>query len=160
MGGAEPQHAFVAQVGGNPALALAALPIGLITLFIPTGTMASLLIAFGLSLVFVVWVLAVFLPMKSRVVGVSKVEIVVLDATKLRFQPKKVLRRLPRTHRLGELRGFLTGRVDLGDGERGWVFKGYGGTINAIDGRYVEQVPLGGGLPPRQRWSDRAKRPR
>jgi hypothetical protein len=160
MGGAVPEHAFVAQVGGNPALAIAALPIGLITVFIPTGTMVSLAIALGLSLIFVLWVLAVFLPMKSRVVGVSKVEIVVLDATKLRFQPKKVLRRLPRTHQFGELKGFLTGRVDLGGGERGWVFKGYAGTVDAIDGRYEEKVPLGGGLPPRQRWADRTKKPR
>jgi hypothetical protein len=160
MGGAAPENAFVAQVGGNPALAVAALPIGLITVFIPTGTVTSLVIASGLSLLFLVWVLAVFLPMKSRVVGVSKVEIIVLDASKLRFQPKRELRRLPRTHQFGEVKGFLTGRVDLGGGERGWVFKGYAGTIDAIDGRYAGQVPLGGGLPPRQRWSDRVKKSR
>jgi hypothetical protein len=158
MGGSEPEHAFVAQVGGNPALAIAALPLGIISVFIPTGTTTSLVIASGLSLMFVIWVLAVFLPMRSRVVAVSRVEIVVLDATKLRFQPKKVLRRLSRDHRFGELKGFLTAKVDLGGGERGWVFKGYAGTIDAIDGRYEESVPLGGGLPPRQRWADRLKR--
>jgi hypothetical protein len=158
LAGAEPQHMFVAQVGGNPALAIAALPVGILTLFLPTDTVTGVLIASGLSLLFVIWVLAVFLPMKSRVVATTRVEHVVFDASKLRFQPKRVVRRLPRDHRFGALKGFLAGKVDLGEGEQGWVFKGYGRTIDAIDGRYVETVPLGGGLPPRQRWADRVRR--
>ena len=149
----------MAQVGGNPALAIAALPVGIAHPVPPhRHRPPGSVIATGLSLLFVLWVLAVFLPMKSRVVAVTKAESVVFDASKLRFQPKRVVRRLPRSHRFGELKGFLTGRVDLGEGERGWVFKGYARTIDAIDGRYVETVPLGGGLPPRQRWSDRVRR--
>lgn len=158
MGGAQPEQVFVAQVGGNPALAIVALPVGLVTLFLPTGTLAGLLIATALSLLFIIWVLAVFLPMRSRVVAVSKVESVVFDASKIRFQPKGELRRLPRSHRFGEVKGLISGTVDLGGGENAWVFKGYSGTIDAIDGRYVEMVPLGGGLPARQRWADRLKR--
>jgi hypothetical protein len=157
------EHAFVAQVGRNPAFAIAALPLGILSLFVPTGTTLGLGIAVMLSTLFVIWVFAVFIPMKSRVVAVTKREIVVLDATKLRFRPKAELRRLPRTHRLGEVKGFLTARIDLGDGEQAWVFKGYSGTIDAIDSRFKEKLlpeSVGVGLPPRQRFSGWFKRDR
>ena len=62
------------------------------------------------------------------------------DSSKMRFQPKAELRRLPRSHRFGEVKGFLTGRVDLGDGEQAWVYKGYAGTIDAIDDRVNDKL--------------------
>jgi len=163
LDGVQPEQAFVAQVGGNPAIAIAALPLGVISLLIPTGSIAGLFIAIFLSVVFVVWVLAVYIPMKSRVVAVTKDEIVVLDATKLRFHPKAELRRLPRPHKFGPVKGFLAGRVDLGDGERAWVYKGYAGTIDVIDGRHKDTLlpaSVGVGLPPRQRLSGWFRRDR
>jgi hypothetical protein len=163
LGGRRPEHVFVAQVGGNPALAIAALPVGIVSLLIPTGSTVGLLIAIALSVVFVVWVLAVYIPMQSRIVAVTRKQIVVLDSTKLRFQPKGELRRLPRSHRFGEVKGLLAGRVDLGDGERAWVYKGYAGTIDEIDERTPPEVmPESAGitLPPRQRLSGWFRRDR
>jgi hypothetical protein len=163
VGGGRPDQVFVAQVGGNPAIAIAAIPVGILSLFIPTGSVVGLAVAIALSLVFVGWVLAVYIPMQSRVVGVTEDEIVVLDSTKLRFEPKAVLRRLPRSHRFGEVKGFLSGRVDLGDGERGWVFRGYAGTIDAIDHRIdTTLLPESAGrhLPPRQRLGNWFRRDR
>jgi hypothetical protein len=156
-------HAFVAQVGGNPIIAIAAIPVGILSLLIPTGSTVGLVVGIVLSLVFVGWVLAVYVPMQSRVVGVTDDEIVVLDSTKLRFSPKAVLRRLPRSHRFGEVKGFMSGRVDLGDGERAWVFRGYAGTIDAVDHRIDTKLlpeSVGVQLPPRQRLSQWFKRDR
>ncbi len=163
LGGAPLQQAFVAQVGGNPAIAIAALPVGVISVLVPTGSVAGLLIAITLSAAFVAWVLAVYIPMQSRVVAVTKDDIVVLDASKLRFQPKGELRRLPRTHRFGEVKGFLAGRVDLGDSEEAWVYKGYAGTVDVIDDRFKDKLlpeSVGVGLPPRQRLTGWFRRDR
>jgi hypothetical protein len=162
LAGAQPEHVFVAQVGGNPAFAIAALPLGIVSLLIPTGSTAGVAIAVVVSAVFVAWVLAVFVPMQSRVVAVTRKQIVVLDATKLRFEPKSELRRLPRSHRFGEVKGFLTGRVDFGDGERAWVYKGYAGTIDVVDRRAADVLPKSVGitLPPRQRLTDWFRRDR
>ncbi|MGH9244817.1 MAG: hypothetical protein ACRD29_10970 [Acidimicrobiales bacterium] len=153
LDGAQPEHVFVAQVGGNPAWAIGALPLGIASLLMPVGTTVGVVFAMGLSVLFVAWVVAVYVPMKSRVVAVTEAEIVVLDASKVRFEPKGVVRRLDPSHRFGRVKGFLTGKVDLGDGEQAWVYKGYAGTIAAIDGGYEEQ-PIPGvvpELPPRQR---------
>jgi hypothetical protein len=153
LDGEEPRHVFVAQVGGNPAWALAALPLGFISLFIPWGTAASVSVAIVLSIAFVGWVFIVYMPMRSRLIAVTDDEIVVFKASKLWFNPKAVLRRLPRSHRFGPVEGFMTGKVDLGDGERGWVWKGYAGTIDVVDGRQRQAVERG--LPPKRRLFQR-----
>jgi hypothetical protein len=163
LGGVRPDQVFVAQVGGNPAVAIAALPLGVVSLLVPTSTAVGLWIAIILSAAFVAWVLSVYIPMKSRVVAVTRNDIAVFDSTKLTFRPKSELRRLPRSHRFGEVKGLLTGKVDLGDGEQGWVYKGYAGTIDLIDERHQAKLlseSVGVGLPPRQRLSGWFRRDR
>jgi hypothetical protein len=154
LDGDEPRHVFVAQVGGNPAWAMAAIPIGFASLFIPWGTAASVSLAIVLSIAFIGWVFVVYLPMRSRVIAVTDDEIVVLKATKLFFRPKAIVRRLPRSHRFGPVVGFMTGQVDLGEGERGWVWKGYAGTVDAVDGREAPPT-VERGLPPKRRLFQR-----
>lgn len=144
----EIDHIVVGHVGVNPtwAIALAAFSLALV-LVAEVGFASAAVLTIVYLAVALVWVR----PSASRVIAATDTGLAVLDASKVRFRPKRVVRRLPPTHRLGPLDGHLFAPIDLGAGERAWVSTGFRATIDAIDG--VSRAPDGRqpGLPPKQR---------